>query len=136
MNEGSILISYLKNIPNTLAQLGSSGWRNTAIFFSVVGIFIVLVLVIFLYLLFSGKFTLKNKKKKDEDLTDISTIDFELEGATGKAMSDLRPSGVAIINDKRIEVTSTGKMISQNAPIKVVEVKGSKVTVEEIGGMW
>lgn len=55
----------------------------------------------------------------------------ELIGLTGTAMTDLRPSGTAIINGKRVDVVTEGEYINHNSGIKVTAVQGSKVVVEE-----
>jgi len=51
-------------------------------------------------------------------------------GKEGKALTDLRPSGIAIIDDKRVDVTTSGEYIKKGAKIKVILSEGSKVVVE------
>jgi membrane-bound serine protease (ClpP class) len=50
-------------------------------------------------------------------------------GCTGVAHSDLRPAGLAQINNKRVDVVSDGQMISKGAAITVLEVEGNRVVV-------
>lgn len=52
-----------------------------------------------------------------------------LTGKTGKAVSDLRPGGIALIDGKRIDVVSEGGMIDKDGPVRVIKVEGSKVVV-------
>ena len=55
-----------------------------------------------------------------------------LEGLTGKsgvAMTDLRPSGIAMIDEKRINVVSEGGYIERDTNVKVVKIDGNKVLV-------
>jgi membrane-bound serine protease (ClpP class) len=52
-----------------------------------------------------------------------------LVGQTGKALTDLRPSGSAIINDERIDVVTEGDYIERGNEIIVKKVEGSKVVV-------
>lgn len=56
----------------------------------------------------------------------------ELVGQTGVAQTNLRPSGAALINGRRIDVVTEGPMIERGAPIKVVAVEGIKVVVRAI----
>lgn len=54
----------------------------------------------------------------------------ELIGVEGKALTDLRPSGTAIINGKRIDVVTEGDFVSNGAKLIVKSIEGSKVVVE------
>jgi len=47
----------------------------------------------------------------------------------GRALTDLRPSGVAIIADERVDVVTEGDYISADSPIKVYKVIGNRVVV-------
>lgn len=49
----------------------------------------------------------------------------------GVAVSALRPSGIALIDGKRIDVTAEGMFIDKDKKIKVTAVEGNKVTVKE-----
>ncbi len=55
----------------------------------------------------------------------------ELLGETGVAQSALRPSGIALINNKRIDVVTRGEMLPAQTSIKVIEVSGNRVVVTE-----
>ncbi|MFC2134887.1 nodulation protein NfeD [Bacteroidota bacterium] len=52
-------------------------------------------------------------------------------GKRGLALTDLRPSGTAVINKKRIDVVTGGEYILKDAKVIVKSVEGSKVEVEE-----
>ncbi len=47
----------------------------------------------------------------------------------GRALTDLRPAGVAIIDDERVDVVTEGDYISADSPIKVYKVIGNRVVV-------
>jgi membrane-bound serine protease (ClpP class) len=47
----------------------------------------------------------------------------------GETLTALRPSGKALINGQRHDVTSEGGFIEPNQPIKVVAVEGSRIVV-------
>jgi membrane-bound serine protease (ClpP class) len=55
-----------------------------------------------------------------------------LVGATGVAISDLRPAGFARIGDERIDVVTTGDYISAGHPIEVVSDEGYRRVVRRL----
>ena len=60
---------------------------------------------------------------------DIGTEKPELLSQTGTALTNLRPSGTAIINGRRVDVVTEGPLIERGTPIKVVAVEGMRVVV-------
>lgn len=52
-----------------------------------------------------------------------------LVGAVGTAKSDLRPAGIALVGDQRIDVVSEGGFLERGTNIKVVAVDGPRVVV-------
>jgi membrane-bound serine protease (ClpP class) len=58
--------------------------------------------------------------------------DVSLDGQVGKALTTLRPAGIAMINDRRIDVMTAGEYIEKGADIRVVRVRGSRVEVREV----
>ena len=52
-------------------------------------------------------------------------------GQTGVALTALRPTGTAMINNKRLDVISVENFIDIDTPIQVVGVNGTKVTIEK-----
>lgn len=48
---------------------------------------------------------------------------------TGVAHTNLRPSGTAIINGKRVDVVAEGAFIENGTPVKVVATEGLRVVV-------
>ena len=60
---------------------------------------------------------------------EIGTEKPELRDQTGIACSPLRPSGLAVINGKRVDVITEGPHIERGTPVKVVAVEGLRVVV-------
>ena len=60
---------------------------------------------------------------------DIKTERPALLNQTGTALSNLRPSGMALINGQRVDVVTEGSMVERGSPIKVVAVEGLRVVV-------
>ncbi|MCD4785241.1 MAG: hypothetical protein K8T10_15600 [Candidatus Eremiobacteraeota bacterium] len=61
---------------------------------------------------------------------------IDLEGAMGVAYTDLRPAGIAMINEEKVDVTTDGSYIKKDSPIRVIKVKGFRIVVEEVEGGW
>jgi membrane-bound serine protease (ClpP class) len=57
-----------------------------------------------------------------------------LVGNRGVALSALRPSGVALVEGKRVSVVTDGEFISSGAAVEVVAAKGSRVIVCAVSG--
>ncbi|MBK7107287.1 MAG: nodulation protein NfeD [Ignavibacteriae bacterium] len=72
----------------------------------------------------------KNIDEKSGYAADIRVKD--LVGKNGIALTDLRPSGIALIENKRVDVVTSGNYISKDTKITVISEEGSKVVVEII----
>ncbi|MFZ6033742.1 MAG: NfeD family protein [Melioribacter sp.] len=70
--------------------------------------------------------------KKVEQKSGYGTLPSlkDLVGREGIAYTDLRPSGTALIDGKRVDVISEGDYIQRDSPIIVKAVEGLKVIVE------
>ena len=51
---------------------------------------------------------------------------------TGTALTSLRPSGMALINNERVDVVTEGEMIERGTPVKVVSIEGMRVVVRAV----
>jgi membrane-bound serine protease (ClpP class) len=58
--------------------------------------------------------------------------EIDLLGLEGYAHSDLRPGGTAYFGDRKIDVITYGDYISRQTPVRIVEVHGSRIVVEDI----
>jgi membrane-bound ClpP family serine protease len=56
----------------------------------------------------------------------------ELLHQTGTAYTNLRPSGTALINGRRVDVVTEGGMIERGTPIQVVALEGMRVVVRAL----
>jgi membrane-bound serine protease (ClpP class) len=65
----------------------------------------------------------------DRTIGDLGVEKPELLNQTGSALTNLRPAGTAIINDRRVDVVTEGAMIERGTPVKVVAVEGMRVVV-------
>ena len=53
-------------------------------------------------------------------------------GMAGRAGTDLRPSGTAFFNDRRVSVVTAGEWITRDAAVRVVKVEGNRIVVEAV----
>jgi membrane-bound serine protease (ClpP class) len=61
----------------------------------------------------------------------VTSSDFSaLRGQHGLASSYLRPAGVAMIGDRRVDVLTEGEFIAAGTPIRVTRVEGARIFVE------
>ena len=52
-------------------------------------------------------------------------------GSTGVAETNLRPSGTGRFGDRLVDVVTEGDLIERGAPIKITQVQGARVVVEQ-----
>jgi membrane-bound serine protease (ClpP class) len=92
-------------------------------------VYVVLILRMFPSTPIGRLLTLSNDMKTSKASDDSED---DLVGVAGTAHTDLRPAGIALLNGRRVDVVAEGNWISRGAPVRVVEVKGSRVVVREV----
>ncbi|GAB4332774.1 MAG: NfeD family protein [Candidatus Abyssubacteria bacterium] len=69
----------------------------------------------------------------DKKLGYSGTDSFDdLLGQEGVSVTALRPSGVALVNKRRVDVVSDGAFIEKGKKLKVVQVEGNRIVVREM----
>jgi membrane-bound serine protease (ClpP class) len=63
---------------------------------------------------------------------EIGTDRPDLLEREGVALTNLRPSGTALIEDRRVDVVTEGQMVEKGTPVKVVAVEGLRVVVRPL----
>ena len=53
-------------------------------------------------------------------------------GDEGEALSTLRPAGIAIINNERVDVVSDSSWIEKGSKIKVIDIQKGHIEVEKV----
>ena len=106
-----------------------------------VSLLIAIAISIIISILLVKVFGKKMKLLKKIILTDSTNTEqgyvsnpnrFDLLGAEGKALTDLRPSGTVIINDEHVDVVTEGSFIVKGTTVKVIKVEGPRIVVREI----
>ena len=89
------------------------------------------ILVIFgLKMLARSPVTLRSTLSSGEGVTSQNPEMERYLGKTGRALSDLRPSGAAVIEGKRLDVVSRGEYIDRETIIEVVRVTANQIVVK------
>ncbi|OWZ83056.1 NfeD family protein [Natranaerobius trueperi] len=102
--------------------------------YSIIGTVIILAVAFrfFVKSRFWDRIILRHQEEKDHGYVGTNTEHRELVGLTGKTETPLRPAGTARIEYERIDVVSEGGYIPQNKEIKITEVEGSRIVVQEL----
>ncbi|RMH71567.1 MAG: hypothetical protein D6675_06370 [Gemmatimonadetes bacterium] len=75
------------------------------------------------------KIILHDEERSEEGYLSADANLERLVGQTGYALTALRPSGTAVIEGQRVDVVTEGIFIEKDAPVKVVNVEGTRVVV-------
>ena len=68
----------------------------------------------------------------EQTVGDLGVERGQLLNQTGTALTQLRPSGVATIAGRRVDVVAEGALIEKGADVRVIAVEGSRVVVRAI----
>lgn len=82
-----------------------------------------------------NKIILTNEQTEADGYTSFKRR-VDLEGAYGVTLTDLRPAGIALINNERVDVVSEGNFIKKDTPIRVIKVEDLKIVVAETEREW
>lgn len=78
-------------------------------------------------------FILNAKSSKEEGFS-ANDDNTDLIGKSGIAITDLRPSGIAEIDGKRIDVVTDGAFIKKETKVFVSDIQGRRIIVNEFKG--
>ena len=78
-----------------------------------------------------NKLVLSHEENSDKGFVSSKSLS-ELIGKEGKALTTLRPAGMADFDGDKIDVVADGDYVQQGSRLKVLRVEGSKVVVREI----
>ena len=90
------------------------------------------VLMVGLKLLVKSPVTLKTSLSRADGFSSQSEELLAYNGKTGMAVTDLRPAGMAMIENKRVDVVSRGEYIEKGSAIVVLAIEGNRVMVKKI----
>jgi membrane-bound serine protease (ClpP class) len=90
------------------------------------------LIIVGIKLLAKSPVTLRKELSSKDGVTSQSHELDEYIGKKGIAITDLRPSGTALISGKRVDVVSRGEYINKNSKITVSSVTGNQIIVNEL----
>lgn len=131
---GSISFEYDTSSFNAAGQafLERLSWLLATM---ILGIFIMIFLGRYVMPKFGGfrRFVLQGHEQDASEgyVAGISASDLPKQGAQGKALTQLRPSGKVIVNDTIYDALSAGRFIDKDAPIIVSKIEGGVLIVNE-----
>ena len=100
-----------------------------------IGIVILVGVAVVLWVTIFPKTSIGKKMTVSIDLAEgkaSDSSDAVLLGKEGEAVSELRPSGYALFENRRVDVLTRGEMISKGSRVKVVHVEGKRVFVTKV----
>jgi membrane-bound serine protease (ClpP class) len=54
----------------------------------------------------------------------------QYKGVEGIALTDLRPAGMALLNDRRTDVVTRGEYLDKGTPVVVIKITGNQIVVK------
>ena len=105
----------------------------TAGMFFIVADLIMIPVLVYVGIKFMAKspVTLSTKLSSKNGVTSQSDELNGFLGCKGKALTDLRPAGMAMLSAQRVDVVTRGEYIEKNTEILVIAVRGNQVVVKE-----
>ncbi len=80
----------------------------------------------------SALFILKVTQKREEGFQAMPQELTTFVGKSGKAVTSLRPAGIAVINGHRIDIVTRGEFVEAETEIEVILVEGNRVVVRSL----
>ena len=113
------------------------GWNtfdypyNSLSAFSIV---VLLFLTIYIWIKFFPKSKIGKRLTLNEVINESSTYtETSLNiGDEGEALSTLRPAGIAVINNERVDVVSDSSWIEKGSKIRVIDIQKGHIEVEKV----
>lgn len=78
-------------------------------------------------------FVLSSKTDKESGFT-ANDDNSDILGKCGVAYTQLRPSGIAVIEDRRVDVVTDGEFIEAGTQVCVTDIQGRRIIVKKIEG--
>lgn len=91
----------------------------------------VILFILFKKLKVWDRFVLKDEQKLSVR-ENLSFNEDDIVGKTGTALTDLRPTGFILIENKKVDAQSNGEFIPKNSKIEIISIEGSKIKVKKV----
>ncbi len=114
------------------------GWGSPRVALYITAITLLIIILAIIWIIRSlqrGKLSKSFLVLKDQSdgtsVPEIATAKQELVGKSGTSVTPLRPSGIADIEGRRVDVLAAGSFIEKNQQIIVVRAEGMHILVRE-----
>lgn len=114
-------------------------WGNARVATYLLAIVLLVILLAILWFVrsfqrgkLSRSFLVLNDSIDGASTPDVAAAKSELIGRTGVTLTPLRPSGIAMIGEKRLDVMATGTFIEEGQPVEVVNAEGMHILVRPV----
>ncbi len=94
-------------------------------------VLIPVLVIVGLKLLARSTVTLRKTLSREEGVSSQSSALESYVGTQGNAVTDLRPTGIAVINGKRVDVVTRGEYLEKDSAIIVTTVTGNQIIVRK-----
>jgi len=94
-------------------------------------VLIPVLVIVGLKLLARSTVTLRKTLSREEGVSSQSSALESYVGTQGNAVTDLRPTGIAVINGKRVDVVTRGEYLEKDSAIIVTAVTGNQIIVRK-----
>jgi membrane-bound serine protease (ClpP class) len=108
------------------------GFTEQSVIFGIIQFVIALAALPLVFFLALKKLALKKSLTQTEGFTIEKESLNQLLGMEGVTLTKLRPSGIALINHKKVDVVTEGGMLESNTKIKVIKVESNRVIVRPL----
>lgn len=125
------LLALAGGVAIFFGQNAALGWTGIAIAIVMIPIVLISAYKMLLKTKFGQEVTLAPVDRSPGEGVPDSSILKEMQGASGKALTALRPVGMCEINGRKVECLSQTGYIEKGSQIKVVRVESSQVTVRQ-----
>ncbi len=129
---GSLFLGLLGDFPIIDTSLVSVAIIQLGATFVVAGIMIAILLKYLPKTAIFNKLILNDSINAKSDYTSSLNDNLHLVGTEGITITDLRPSGTAMINDTRYDVVADNEYINHGVKIVVKRVQGMRIVVAEM----
>ncbi len=124
-------------ILSVLGVIGLVPYIGWYVIFVIMAIIIIALICIYVFARTAeqGKNPLVLSQKTDKESGFSANDDNSaLINKEGKAITQLRPAGIALIEEKRVDVVTNGEFLESGTLVRVTDIQGRRVIVEQIKG--
>ncbi len=116
------------------------GWGHPQVAVYIIAIAMLIILLGLIWIIrsfqhgrLSKSFLVLRDHSNGTSVPEVAEAKEELIGKTGVAITTLRPAGIAEINDRRVDVATSGEFIQKGETITVIAAEGMHIRVRAGG---